>query len=221
MLAPGWYKPTLPTAAVGLAVGYFEPLVSIPFALAVGFLLFFHRNPDREPPEDPSLAVSPADGRLAGGRVMHVGPMTDEEMISYIDDPVGISVFMSPLDVHVNRAPYDGRLREVERIRGGFKPAYSDEALGNNRVVLLFEGPGFDFVVRLISGAIARRIVVFIEEGEEVSKGDVISMIRLGSRVDVAFPSEVVEELKVERGDRVKAGETPVARIQQRSLEDK
>ncbi|NPB01871.1 MAG: hypothetical protein GXO28_03050, partial [Methanopyri archaeon] len=94
------------------------------------------------------------------------------------------------------------------------------EALGNNRVVLLFEGPGFDFVVRLISGAIARRIAVFVEEGEEVSRGDVISMIRLGSRVDVAFPAEVIEELKVERGDRVKAGETPVARIRQRSLED-
>ncbi len=219
MLAPGWYKPVLPTALAGVAAGYLEPLASVPFALAVGFLLFFHRNPGRRPPEDPTLVVSPADGRLAGGRVMHAGPMTDDEMVSYVDDPVGVSVFMSPLDVHVNRAPYDGVLKEVERVKGGFKPAYSEEALGNNRVVMLFEGPGFEFAVRLISGAVARRIAVFVEEGDRVSKGDVISMIRLGSRVDVALPACVVEELEVERGDRVKAGETPIARLRQGSVE--
>ncbi len=212
MMAPGWWKFVTPPAALGAALLPVSPPLSLVCLGASAFLAFFFRNPPREPPSDPSLAVSPADGRLLG-YVMEAGEVPDDELSSYLDDPVTVSVFMSPLDVHVNRAPLDGRVAEVEILKGRFRPAFrKDSATENNRAVLLFDGDP-PFVVRLVSGAVARRIDLYVQEGDEVKKGEPIGMIRFGSRVDLAVPRSSVEELLVRKGDSVKAGETPVIRV--------
>ncbi len=213
MLAPGWHRFVLPPAVLGAITAPVCKPASALFLAAAGFLAFFFRNPDREPPSDPRLMVSAADGRLLG-RVMHVGP-GDEEVESYLDEPVMVSVFMSPLDVHVNRAPFDGVVREVNRVRGRTVPAFrSSSATENHRAILLFEGR-VPFLVRLVVGAVARRIDLYVEEGDRVRRGQPIGMIRLGSRVDVAVPRAHVDRVLVSVGDRVRAGETPIIRVKE------
>ncbi len=213
MMAPKWRRFVLPPAVLGaLAAPACKPLSALLLA-AAGFLAFFFRNPGREPPSDPNVMVSAADGRLLG-KVMHVGP-GDEEVESYLDDPVMVSVFMSPLDVHVNRAPFDGVVREVERIKGRTVPAFKgSSALENHRAILLFEDR-VPFLVRLVVGAVARRIDLYVDEGDRVRRGQPIGMIRLGSRVDVAVPRSHVDSVLVSEGDRVKAGETPIIRLKE------
>lgn len=212
MMAPGWWKFVTPPAALGAALFPWSRPLSFLCLGTAAFLAFFFRNPPREPPSDPSLAVSPADGRLLG-YVMEAGEASDDELSSYLDDPITVSVFMSPLDVHVNRAPLDGRVVEAEILKGRFRPASGKIRPPRTTGRCCCSTATPPFVVRLVSGAVARRIDLYVQEGDEVNKGEPIGMIRFGSRVDLAVPRSSVEELLVRKGDSVKAGETPVIRV--------
>lgn len=164
-----------------------ELLLAI-LAVSTAFCLVFFRDPERTTAEG---MVAPVHGRVLG---------VDDE-----GDKVRISTFMGPFDVHVVRAPMDGRLVGLERAGDGFAKADTPSASHNVRVDLAFEGPEVAFDVVMLSGWFARRIVPYVSVGDEVSRGARIGLIRFGSRVDVLVPRGAYD-IKVAPGTRVRAG---------------
>jgi len=159
--------------------------------LPVGVAAFF-RDPDRNP--DGDGVVSSADGKVT--------------VIREEDGRLRLGVFMNLYDVHVNRSPVGGTVEERVHSPGAHRPAFTKESDRNERV----ETRVGDFVVVQIAGAFARRITSYVGEGEAVERGDRIGLIAFGSRVDVLFPpSYDTGDLYVEKGDRVRAGETVLA----------
>lgn len=159
------------------------------FILSFPLFLFF-RDPRRRPARG---VVCPADGK-----VMFVEK--NEEMGKW-----HIAIFMSPLNVHVNRAPLAGRVVEINHISGGFKPAFNKESEQNERVITVLATRIGKVKIIQIAGIVARRIVPYINEGQELMKGQKIGMIRFGSRVDLFLPldmfiPEVVPNQKVKAG---------------------
>lgn len=172
----------------------------------IGFMLNFFRDPTRIPPADPSLIVAGADGRIMGVR--------------YVDEPqffggetVRISIFLSLVDVHVNRAPIAGRVTHLDYVPGKRHFTFNEEASDyNQHSTILIESPEMLCMVKQIVGPVARRVVYWLDEGQQLEKGERIGMMKFGSRLDMYFPKGSVEVLVAE-GDRVSAGETVVARI--------
>ena len=191
-LAPGGLRYAVPPALAAVPALIFSTgLAAGMLALAVGIVAFF-RDPDRTPPL--TGIVSPADGKVSVLR---------EE-----GDRVRVGVFMNVWDVHVNRSPVDGRVESVEHSPGAHRPAFSKESDRNEKVHIQFE----DARVTLIAGAFARRIHPYVEEGDDLIRGDRIGHIAFGSRADVLLPPEIDrEDLAVEEGDAVTAGESVVA----------
>lgn len=182
-----------PLVAAGPAFLVSPTLGTVCLALAV-FVVWFHRDPVRTPPMAEG-AVAPAHGKVAVIR---------EEA----DGRWRVGVYMSARDVHVNRAPLVGTVQAVEHRPGGHRFAFDKESEHNERVVVELE----DHDVVLIAGAFARRIHPYVEVGDEVERGDRIGHISFGSRADVVLPPEYDrEDVLVERGERVRAGETLVA----------
>lgn len=196
MFARGPWKWTyaLPAAVVGAALFAVSSLWGVlGFALA-GFVLWFHRDPERAP-AGPG-PVSPADGKVSVVR-------------ETADGRVRVGVFMNVHDVHVNRAPLDGTVDAVDHREGGHRPAFDKESERNERVRL----DCGEYAVVLIAGAFARRIHPYVEAGDEVARGDRIAHISFGSRADVVLPPAYDrEDVVVERGESVTAGETVLAR---------
>jgi len=159
--------------------------------LAVGF---FFRDPDRRTPAVEGAVVSAADGRVVGIREVGLGG-------------VQVSVFLSVFDVHVNRIPFSGRVRTVQRRPGRFFWAFAERASSENeQVAVEIETAGRTLVVKQIAGFVARRIVCRATEGAQVRRGERFGMIKFGSRVDLILPAG--SEVRVRVGDRVRAGET-------------
>lgn len=171
--------------------------------LALGlFLVNFFRDPRREPPPGDANLVSPADGKVI------IAESEVEEPRFLGGRAAMVSIFMSPLDVHVNRAPVDGEVAEVRYHPGRYFAAWSEKAsLDNeqNAVVLAMAG-GRRVAFVQIAGFLARRIVCRVRPGDRVRRGQRVGMIKLGSRVDIFVPGRF--DLKVKVGDRVRAGET-------------
>lgn len=174
------------------------------FALLGGFFAYFFRDPDRLVPEGEGLVVAPADGR-----VMIAGPA--EEGSSPPGRWTQVAIFLSPLDVHINRAPVEGRVTRIEYRPGRFLPAYDARANENERNDIWVDADGTTVVVRQVVGMLARRIVCRIEEGQRIGLGERIGLMKFGSRMDVFLPREV--ELQVEVGQPVVAGETILASL--------
>lgn len=190
-------------AIVGVAAGH--PSALLPFVVGVGFCTWFFRDPEREPPADPRALVSPADGK-----VIDVSPV--QESLFLHAPATKISIFMSPLDVHVNRSPLDGTIVSLQHTPGKFHAAWEDKAsLDNERNAMVLEGGGRRFLVVQIAGALARRIVFRKKPGDHCARGERVGMIRFGSRVDLFLPAEA--EVAVAPGDKVKAGLTVLARF--------
>ncbi len=167
------------------------------FLFAALCVCAFFRDPERRAPDDPSLLVSPADGRIVA--------------VSVVGGRTKISVFMSVFNVHVNRAPADGSVVSTVYNPGKFMAAWSEKAsLDNEQIRIAFKtGKGAMDVV-MIAGLIARRIVCWASPAARFQRGERIGLIRFGSRVDLYLPTARIEPI-VRIGDRVKAGETAIA----------
>lgn len=182
--------------AVGLSLLGWWP-VALGFLVLAAFMAFFFRDPARVPPTGEGLIVSAADGR-----------------VTRIDDDANgklVSVFLSPLDVHINRSPITGTIREITYIAGRKMPATNNEAsLLNERNSLVIEGDDIAVTCTQIAGILARRIVCWPRTGDNLSRGQKFGLIKFSSRTDVLMPANV--ELTVSVGDRVRGGETVIAR---------
>jgi len=192
-LAPGAWKYALFPLLGAFPALFITPGATVVLLALGGAVLFFYRDPERTAPL--SGVASPADGKVSVLR---------EE-----GDRVRVGVFMNVWDVHVNRAPVGGTVEAVEHVPGAHRPAFAKESDRNERVRIELE----DHEVTLVAGAFARRIHPYVEEGDTVERGDRIGHISFGSRADVLLPPEFDrEDLAVERGEKVTAGETVLAR---------
>ena len=182
---------------LGLASSYFvNSWVGLPFYVLAAFCLYFFRDPERVPPTG-DLIVSPADGK-----VVSIRPGPEETRIS---------IFLNIFNVHVNRTPIPGVVREVVYQRGKFLVASHEAASAENeQKTLVLEGLGSRVVCRQIAGLIARRIVCYKRPGDTLAAGERIGYIKFGSRVDVIFGSNWKLEAKM--GDKVLGGSTILAR---------
>ncbi len=175
--------------AVGAGLLKLYPITVIGIAGAILFMIFF-RDPERVSPRDGM--VSPADGVvLSAGKK--------------------VSIFMRFRDVHVNRAPLQGVVKKIEYKKGEHTPAFSKGSSENERNRVTIETEYGDVIVTQIAGILARRIVCYVKEGEVIARGQRIGMIRFGSRVDVTIPDAL--KVVVEKGDKVRAGESIIARL--------
>jgi len=192
-------------AAAWLLTVFFLPFLSILFAIALLFTLYFFRDPERAVPEGENIAVAPADGL-----VTTVDEVEEEEFLKTRLRRIGI--FLSVLDVHVNRAPLAGEVLHSEPKPGQFLDARSplSSTLNVSRS-WVFSGPMGTVLVRQITGAIARRICPWAVVGDKLMRGERFGMIRFGSRTELLLPMDA--EILVKPGDRVRGGETPVARM--------
>ncbi|MBV9611721.1 MAG: phosphatidylserine decarboxylase [Acidobacteriaceae bacterium] len=182
----------------GVATSYFfSPWTGAPFYVVAGFCLYFFRDPERIPPSGDVL-VAPADGKVVAVREIAPGETR-------------ISIFLNIFDVHVNRTPLPGIVREIAYQKGRFLVAsYEAASLENEQNTLIVEGRGSRVVCRQIAGLIARRIVCYKRAGDVLQPGERIGYIKFGSRVDVLFGPEW--QCAVKRGDRVRAGTSIVAK---------
>ncbi len=174
------------------------------FAALGGFFAFFFRDPERQVPAEKGLVVAPADGR-----VMIAGP-TDGRW-SPPGDWKQITIFLSPLDVHINRAPEGGRITRIEYRPGAFLPAYKEDAGQNELNEIWIDHEGQTIVVRQIVGVLARRIVCRVREGQTIARGERVGLMKFGSRMDVFLPPSA--NVTVTVGQHVVAGETVIARM--------
>ena len=196
--------------ALALALGagaLSASLVAIPFVLASAFFAFFFRDPDRRPrPEEPDEAVlAPADGRvlIAGPAAANAAPPGHWQQIS---------IFLSPMDVHVNRVPVSVRVTRVSFTPGRFLPAYHENAAtANERSEIWIDHHGQAVVARQIVGILARRVVCRVELGTKVRAGDRFGIMKFGSRMDVFVP--ISATVAVSAGQKVRGGETVIAML--------
>ncbi|MBI4689083.1 MAG: phosphatidylserine decarboxylase family protein [Nitrospirae bacterium] len=206
-LAPEGYPYIAGAAAItviviaigGLWIAFF------PFILTF-FMLFFFRDPERKIPGNGGIFVSPADGKIilikdeSNNLISPSAKKVDGEF-------VGISIFMSPLDVHVNRAPCDGTVESVIYNPGKFLSAFKHEAsLQNESISMILDTKYGKIMIRQVAGLIARRAVCRVKVGDSLNRGERYGIIKFSSRLDVFLPKEI--DIKVKLGDRVKAGET-------------
>jgi phosphatidylserine decarboxylase len=191
-----WYGLPLVLLAGGL-VGIGLYALGVFFLIVALLTLNFFRDPERRIPADPNAVVSPADGRVVA--------VQEEPVEGRLSRRV--SIFMSPLDVHVNRSPITGVIQDVAYHRGRFRVAFEPLAsVENEQNVLTIQGQQGTVVVKQIAGLIARRIVFWKKSGDRLERGERFGLIKFGSRVDVVVEPEV--ELRVKVGDHVKAGST-------------
>jgi phosphatidylserine decarboxylase len=196
--AEGWPF-ILPAAAAAciMAVMGWGAAAGVFAVVALAFLGFF-RDPERTVPDRPGLVVAPADGR-----VMVIAEVVDP----WVGPAVRVSIFLSPLDVHVNRAPIAGLVKAVEYTAGRFLAAYRPEASEQNeRCAVSLDGDRARVTVTQISGVLARRIVCRVRPGGTLRAGERYGLIRFGSRTDLTVPRGT--DLRVRVGDRVRGGES-------------
>ncbi|NLT65578.1 MAG: phosphatidylserine decarboxylase family protein [Acidobacteria bacterium] len=187
------YKLALPVLTLGIVLLFLDIWYGAVFFLLIGgFICYFFRNPYRVIPDAPNLIVSPADGKV----------------VKIADGPEGertISIFLSIFDVHVNRSPVSGELKSLEYKRGRFKAAFDEEASRvNEQNILTIQGDGIRVTVRQIAGLIARRVICWKKPGDILKRGELIGLIRFGSRVDIVIPERT--KLMVKVGERVRGG---------------
>ncbi|MDT3696501.1 MAG: phosphatidylserine decarboxylase family protein [Ignavibacterium sp.] len=175
------------------------PLILTAVLLAI-FTLNFFRDPERKVPEKSNIVVSPADGR-----VLFVKDVIDERFLN--SKAKMVSIFMSPLNVHVNRIPITGKVDYLKYVEGNYIAAFEDKASEQNeRNEIGINSPAGKVLFIQIAGFIARRIISEVKIGESVSIGNRFGMIKFGSRVDIIVPEQWL--VKVKKDDNVTAGET-------------
>src|SRR5688572_8277550 len=186
-------------ALLAMLLAYFRVWwAAVLLAALSAFMAYFFRDPHRVMPDGDGLILAAADGR-----------------VTRIDDDENgklVSVFMSPFDVHINRSPITGKVTKAEYLPGRKAPATSNSAsMTNERNTITIEGGDLTVRCTQIAGILARRIVCWSKEGDELQRGEKFGLIKFSSRTDVRMPPSV--ELAVKIGDHVKAGETIIARV--------
>ncbi len=177
---------------------------ALPLALTL-FVAFFFRDPERQAPEGDNIFVSPADGQI-----LQIQTVTEEKFLK--NKVKEISIFMSPLDVHVNRAPCAGVVESVVYTPGAFLSAFKPEAsIRNENIAMLLKGSSGSILVRQVAGAVARRVVCRVKQGDALKKGERYGIIKFSSRLDIYLPENT--EIKVQTGDSVRAGETVIGQL--------
>jgi len=186
---------------IAAAVVGFWYVGAVLFVVAL-FMAFFFRDPKRVPPADPDVVVSPADGR-----VTRIGPAS-----TGADAPNVISIFLSPLDVHINRSPIHGKIVDMIYSPGKFLMATNEKAsLVNEQNALTIQGEKITVVCKQIAGILARRVVCWKGKGDNLGLGERFGMIKFSSRTDVLLPTNV--KITVKEGQRVRGGTTVIGRI--------
>ena len=186
-------------AIIPILIGYWW--AAIPLLLIAGFMAYFFRNPERSIPLTPGIVVAPADGR-----VTLVRPADEEHRESLV------SIFLSPFDVHINRAPIAGEIVEIAYTKGKFVMATKEESRDlNEQNRLTIKGDQLVVSCTQIAGVLARRIVCWKRRGERVECGERFGMIKFGSRTDLLMPPEV--EIEVKTGMHVRGGETIIGKL--------
>jgi len=175
------------------------------FFLAVSaFMLYFFRDPRRVVPIEPNVVVSPADGRVT--RIARLSPGSNESATL-------VSIFLSPLDVHINRAPIAGKITDVSYTSGKFLMATNEQAsVVNEQNALTIEGEQISVVCKQIAGILARRIVCWKHTGDPVALGERFGLIKFSSRTDLVLPANV--KVTVTEGMKVRGGTTIIGRIE-------
>lgn len=186
----------LASAIVAFALGYL--IVAVLLLVLMFFMAYFFRDPKRNVPTADDIVVSAADGKVT---------RIDEDENGKL-----VSVFLSPLDVHINRAPIAGKIIELEYVKGKKVPATrNDASFVNERNSITIQGEKMTVKCTQIAGIVARRIVCWSKQGDELALGQKYGLIKFSSRTDLLMPSGV--ELKVKLGDRVVGGETIIAKL--------
>jgi phosphatidylserine decarboxylase len=200
MVRDGYFYGVGCIVAAGLLAWLARWPYAVPVLVLAAFFLWFFRDPERRIPAMPGAVVSPGDGKVTGvSLVTHGGARLNR-----------ISIFLSVFDVHVNRSPIGGVIREVRYRRGKFLNAMSaNSAEENEQNIVTVEGDGRTVIFKQIAGLIARRIVFNFKVGDHVACGERVGLIKFGSRVDVVFDRDAAIQVKL--GDRVKGGATILA----------
>ena len=200
MVADGYYY-ALALVAVALLVGWLAgPLWTLPALLLAFFFLWFFRDPERAIPDSAGAVVSPADGKVTdiSSILLHGVPRTR------------ISIFLNVFDVHVNRSPLTGVIREVHYQKGKYLNAMNPASAGlNEQNAVTVEGDGQTVIFKQIAGLLARRIVFNQKVGDHVERGQRVGLIKFGSRVDVVLDPSANMHIKV--GERVNGGASVLA----------
>jgi phosphatidylserine decarboxylase len=185
-------------AVIPVVLGYWW--AAIPVLLIAAFMAFFFRNPERSVPLAPGLVLAPADGRIT---IVRPADADHSESL--------VSIFLSPLDVHINRAPIAGEIVEIAYKKGKFMMATKDESrLLNEQNRVTIKGDHMTISCTQIAGILARRIVCWKRKGERVECGERFGMIKFGSRTDLLMPPEI--EIVVKVGMHVRGGETIIGK---------
>lgn len=179
------------------------------------FFLQFFRDPDRTVPSEDNIIVAPADGRYSTGKIDKIETVTSDDFLmdELLDDGekgIIISTFMSPLDVHVNRAPVSGKIVSTKYCEGKFRLAQRPVSTLNEKNLIVIDTKYGKIGVIQVAGFIARRIVQYVQVGDTVNIGDKLGMIKFGSRVELIIPEKNFE-IMVDIGSRPIAGETIMA----------
>ncbi|WP_371370954.1 phosphatidylserine decarboxylase family protein [Sporomusa aerivorans] len=194
----------LVTIITALTLGTYWALIPGVFT---AFVTFFFRNPKRDVPEDDTLIVSPADGKVMG-----VTEVYDDQFLN--DKGIKVTIFLSVFDVHVNRSPVQGEIKFQQYTCGRFKPAYKESAsCENERHAIGLENDKMRVLVTQIAGILARRIVSWVTLGTMLKQGERYGLIKFGSCTELIVPGTV--EIFVKKGDRVKGGKTVIGRLRE------
>lgn len=181
------------------------PWITVLGLASAGFFAYFFRDPERDIPTEPGVIISPADGK-----VVLVDEVQEKDFLE--STARRVAIFMNVFDVHVNRSPVAGVVKDMRHRPGEYQAAFRQEAaLRNEQQAVILEGEtGQRVLVVQIAGLLARRIIPFVKPGQQLSLGERFGMICFGSRVDLYLPPDSPIEVKV--GDRVKAGSSIIGR---------
>lgn len=214
MISKDGYSTILVVVLFSIAVGFgasvlpaaFSYIIYVLLLMLVALTVYFFRDPDREAPNDDSLIISPADGK-----VVLIREVKESE---YLHDSVTqVSIFLSPLNVHVNRIPFSGKVEYVKYSPGKYLMAWEDHASEQNERAHfgVRHTSGTKMLFKQITGFLARRIVYNLKEGDAVKAGERFGIMKFGSRMDLLLPENI--EITVKRGEKTVAGESIIGRI--------
>jgi phosphatidylserine decarboxylase len=179
-------------------------LLGIFFLLISLFMAFFFRDPKRKIPSRENILLSPADGKIIEMKEVEDEILPGKKFFK-------ISIFMSPLNVHIVRAPLDGKVRKIIYKPGHFKPAYKEDSSKNEQNIIIIDSKKSEIMIKQIAGILARRVICRLKENQVIKAGEKIGMIIFGSRVEIFIPLET--KILTSIGEKVKGGETLIGEI--------